>query len=241
MAVQALVLRALAGERPSAGARPATKELEVSGYEAIFKGRTIYTGQRESRLETEATPLYKRILGEAWQALPAPVAAMHSIRGERQLAEGVARVEAGTNIFARLLAAVYGFPRPGEHVPVRVSFQQRDGGEVWERDFAGQRFSTFQYAGKGHADKLLVERFGPVTFWLALVLKQGKLHLVTRRWSVFGIPLPLALAPNSSVYESAEGDDFCFHVEVKHWLAGLLVRYEGKLRVAAPLNERIQV
>jgi hypothetical protein len=57
------------------------------------------------------------------------------------------------------------------------------------------------------------------------------LHLVTCRWSVFGIPLPLALAPKSSVYEDADENDFCFHVEVKHWLLGLIVRYDGKLRV----------
>jgi hypothetical protein len=102
---------------------------------------------------------------------------------------------------------------------------------VWERDFAGRNFSTFQYAGQGYADKLLVERFGPVTFWMALVLKQGELHLVTRRWNIFGIPLPLAWSPNTSAYEYADGDDFCFHVEVKHWLMGLIVRYEGRLQV----------
>jgi hypothetical protein len=230
MAVQALVLRCLAGEKPPAGARPATHELEVSDYKAIFKSRTIYTGQRESGADEDTAPLYKRVLGEAWNALPAPLAAMHNVRGEHK-AEGIARVETGKHPFARLLAALYGFPRAGEHVPIRVTFHRRDGGEVWERDFAGRNFSTFQYAGQGYADKLLVERFGPVTFWMALVLKQGELHLVTRRWNIFGIPLPLAWSPNTSAYEYADGDDFCFHVEVKHWLMGLIVRYEGRLQV----------
>lgn len=78
-----------------------------------------------------------------------------------------------------------------------------------------------------------MESFGPVTFWMALVLKDGKLHSITRRWSVFGILIPLALAPNATVYEYADGDDFCFHVEVKHWLMGLIVRYEGKLQVVS--------
>jgi hypothetical protein len=64
---------------------------------------------------------------------------------------------------------------------------------------------------------------------MALVLKGEELHLVTRRWSIFGIPLPLAFAPSSSVYEYADKDDFCFHVEVKHRLMGLLVRYQGRL------------
>jgi len=233
MAVQALILQGLAGKKADSGARPATQELEVSDYEAIFKNRTIYTGQRESIVDIESVPLYKRILGEAWDALPAPLAALHNVVSAEQKAEGIARVETGKHVFARLLAALYGFPHTGEHVPVKVSFQRKDGGEVWQRDFAGRIFSTVQSEGRGYADKLLVERFGPVIFWMALVLKQGELHYVTRRWSVFGIPLPLAFAPNSSVYEFADGDDFCFHVEVKHWLMGLIVRYEGKL---APLK-----
>jgi len=231
MAIQALILQCLAGREPPTGARAATQELEVSDYDAIFKSRTIYTGQRETIADAASMPLYKRILGEAWDALPAPVAELHNLTTRGLKAEGVARVETGKHPFARLLGTFYGFPRTGEQVPVKVSFQQRDGGELWERDFAGRKFSTFQSEGKGYADKLVIEKFGPVTFWMALVLKHGKLHSVTRRWSVFGIPLPLTLAPRTTVYEYADGDDFCFHVEVKHWLMGLLVRYEGKLRV----------
>jgi len=232
MAVQALILHYLAGKKPPAGARPATQELEVEDYEAIFKSRTIYTGQRESKADAPGpAPLYKQILGEAWEALPAPIAVLHNLTTKKQKAEGIARVETGKNVFAGLLAALYGFPQAGEHVPVKVSFHPRDGDELWQRDFAGRKFSTFQSEGRGYADKLLIEKFGPVTFWMALVLKQGELHYVTRRWSIFGIPLPLVFAPNSTVYEYADGDDFCFHVEVRHWLMGLIVRYEGKLQV----------
>jgi hypothetical protein len=228
MAVQALILQSLDEKKPNAGARPATQELEVSDYEAVFKNRTIYTGKRESITNSESIPLYKRILGEAWDALPAPLSAMHNVLVEHK-AEGIARVETGRSVIARLLAALYGFPRAGEQVPLKVSFHQRDGGEIWERDFAGRKFSTFQSEGRGYADKLLLEKFGPVTFWMALVLKQGELHSVTRRWSIFGVPLPLIFAPNSSVYEYGDGEGFHFHVEVKHWLIGLIVRYEGKL------------
>lgn len=231
MAVQALILHCLAGKMPSSGARPATEELEVSDYEEIFKRRSIYTGQRESKTDVEPAPLYKRVLGGAWDRLPAPLAELHNVLSEERQADGMARVETGKHIFARLLAALYGFPRAGERVPIKVTFLRRDNGEVWQRDFAGRKFSTFQAEGQGSAEKLLVEKFGPVTFWMALVLKGEELHLVTRRWSVFGIPLPLAFAPNSSVYESADGDDFCFHVEIKHWLTGLIVRYEGKLQL----------
>ena len=229
MAVQALVLHCLAGKKPAAGARPATQELEVSDYEAIFKRRTIYTGQRESSSDTELAPLYRRILGEAWDALPAPLAALHNVTSGELKAEGAARVETGKNLFARLIGMLYSFPRAGQQVPVKVSFHRTDHGEIWRRDFAGRKFSTFQSEGGGYADKLLVEKFGPVKFYMALVLKQGELHSVTRHWSIFGIPLPLALSPNACVYEYAEDDDFCFSIEVKHWLLGLLVKYHGKL------------
>ena len=229
MAVQALILHCLAGKKPLPGARPATQELEVPDYEAIFKSRTIYTGQRESKADDEHAPLYKRILGEAWEALPPPLAALHNTISGEMKAEGIARVETGKNLLARLIAAVYSFPRAGEKVPVKVTFQRKDDGELWQRDFAGRRFSTFQSEGQGYTDKLLVEKFGPVTFYMALVLKPGELHSVTLHWSIFGVSLPLAFAPNACVYEYADGNDFCFHVEVKHWLTGLLVKYDGRL------------
>ncbi|HET9906521.1 MAG TPA: DUF4166 domain-containing protein [Anaerolineales bacterium] len=229
MAIQALILHSLDGKKPSSGARPATQELEVSDYDAIFKSRTIYTGQRESRSDSDSAPLYKRLLGEAWDMLPAPLTELHNITSGEHKAVGFARVETGNNLFARLIAVLYNFPQTGDDVPVRVTFRVRDNGEIWERDFAGIKFSTFQAEGSGYADKLLVEKFGPVTFWMALVLKQQEFHLVTRAWSIFGIPLPLAFAPNASVYEYADGNDFCFHVEVTHWLMGLLVRYQGRL------------
>ena len=227
MAILAIILHMLAGKRPSSGARAATRELEVEDYEAIFKTRTIYTGQRESKLD--ATPLYRRILGAAWDALPTPVAAMHNLTTQAGRAEGVARVKRGKNPIGRLIATLFGFPQAGENVSVKVTFQQKDGGELWTRDFAGKKFSSFQTEGRGYADKLLVEKFGPATFWLALVLKDKQLHLITRRWNVFGIPMPLAFSPNASTYEREENGKFCFHVEVKHWLTGLIVKYDGKL------------
>ena len=229
MAVQVLILKSLAGQKPPTGARTATHELEVSDYEEIFKTRTIYTGQRETIADPDSMSLYKRILGDAWDRLPAPLAGLHNITSKELKAEGIARIETGKHPFARLLAALYGFPRAGEQVPVRVVFRRMDDGELWERDFAGRKFSTFQYEGRGYADKLVLEKFGPVTFWMALVLKEGRLHSVTRHWTIFGVNLPLFLAPKASVYEYADGDDFCFHVEVKHWLMGLIVRYEGRL------------
>lgn len=44
MAVEAIVRKCLDGAKPSAGARPATGDLELEDYEALFERRTIYTG-----------------------------------------------------------------------------------------------------------------------------------------------------------------------------------------------------
>jgi hypothetical protein len=46
---------------------------------------------------------------------------------------------------------------------------------------------------------------------------------------VFGIPLPQALAPFGSAYESAEDGRFHFHVEIRLPVIGLIVGYRGWL------------
>ena len=106
-----------------------------------------------------------------------------------------------------------------------------DGVEVWTRDFGGATFSSRQSIGKGRDEALLVERFGPFSFSLALVVDEGKLRLVTRRWSLLGLPLPLALSPRSDAFEEERDGRFRFHVEIGHPLTGLIVRYRGWLRL----------
>jgi hypothetical protein len=56
-----------------------------------------------------------------------------------------------------------------------------------------------------------------------------RLRLVVRRWSVFGIPLPSALAPFGSAFGSAADGRFQFHVEIRLPLIGLVVGYRGWL------------
>ena len=126
-------------------------------------------------------------------------------------------------------ARVIGFPRAGEDVPVTVSFRAEDGREHWQRTFAGRSFASIQEQGRGRFERLLCERFGPLNFGMALVLEDGRMRLVVRRWSVFGIPMPLALAPRGNAYEFAQDGRFHFHVEIGHPFTGLIVRYRGWL------------
>jgi Domain of unknown function (DUF4166)/Saccharopine dehydrogenase NADP binding domain len=229
MACQAIIERCFAARRPMAGARAATADLELEDYEALFARRTIHTGRRT--FDPAATqPLYQRILGDAWDALPAPLRAMHHCAGP-QVAAGQADVLRGRHPLARLVAFAMGFPAAGHQVPVQVVFNPGAGGECWTRTFAGRSFTSFQSAGCGTSAHLLRERFGPLTFDLALVVDGAKLSLVVRRWSLWGLALPLFLAPGGDSYEMVIDDRFHFHVEIRHRLIGLIVSYRGWLEI----------
>jgi hypothetical protein len=175
-----------------------------------------------------AHPLYRRLLGEAWSALPEPVCAMHDFAGER-IADGVATVERGGGALPCLLAWTFGFPQTGRDVALTVSLRAQGGKEIWRRTFADRTFSSIQEAGRGRLEGLLCERFGPFRFGMALVVADGRMSLVTRRWSLFGIPMPVCLAPRGNSYEYEEGGRFRFHVEIVHPIIGLIVAYRGWL------------
>lgn len=227
MAVAAYIHKMLEGHLPLPGARAATRDLELADYERLFAGRSIAWGVRHERL-LDATPLYERILGSAWKDLPAKIRAMHQVQ-TTALAEGRASVERGRGYLARLAGAVVGFPAATADTPVRVRFDVAKAIETWTRSFGAETFHSAQFAGTGRDEGLLCERFGPLTFAMALVLKDGHLSLVLRHWRAFGIPMPMFLCPRSTAHESVEEGRFHFRVEIGHPLTGLIVRYRGWL------------
>ncbi len=226
MAAETIVRHTLAGRRPVAGARAAASDLELEDYDALFARRRIATGCRQPL--PASAPLYRRLLGDAWDALPAPMRAMHDLAAGLT-ATGEATVERGTGLIARCVAWLFGFPPAGKDVPVTVAFTARDGREIWQRTFGGRSFSSTQEEGRGRFERLLCERFGPFALAMALVLDDGRMRLVVRRWAAFGIPMPLALAPTGNAYEYVEDGRFRFHVEIGHPITGLIVAYRGWL------------
>jgi hypothetical protein len=228
MACEAMIRQCLDGRRPPAGARAATRDIELADYEKLFAKRAIRTGTRELTATSTALPLYRRLLGEAYDQIPAPLRAMHDLQTEMTV-QGSATVTRGSGLLARLAAALVGFPRAGEEVPVRVDFKVENGVEHWTRTFAGRAFHSTQEQGRGRSEWLLCERFGPLCVGLAVIVDQGRLRLVVRRWSLLGIPMPRWLAPSSNSYEYAENGRFRFHVEIGHPLTGLIVGYRGWL------------
>jgi Domain of unknown function (DUF4166)/Saccharopine dehydrogenase NADP binding domain len=226
MTAEAIIRNCLADRVPAAGARSAATELELADYQVRFARWRIRCGIREPLPAT--APLYRRVLNEAWGTLPEPLRVMHDLKSTLT-AEGVATVTRGSGLLARCIAALIDFPPAGAGVPVKVTFETQGGGELWRREFAAHAFASTQEEGRGRFAGLLCESFGPLTFGLALVVEDGRMKLVVRRWSFLGLPLPRALAPCGDAYESAEDGRFNFHVEIGHRLTGLIVRYEGWL------------
>lgn len=227
MAIEAIIRKSLAGTSPDIGARTALGALEFADYETLFSSRTIYTGFRGGNAQDE--PIYRQVLGVAFDELPAPVQKLHDATGARNWS-GTAVVERGNGVLATIACRLIGFPKAGQDVPVRVAFRAEGDGERWTREFAGKKFNSLQYPGAGRNAHLLMERFGLATFALALVIKKDKLHLVARSWTFAGIAMPRFMLPTGQTFETAEGESFVFDVDISVPFIGRLVHYRGQLK-----------
>lgn len=227
MAAEALIRKMLSGERPAPGARSAHKDLELADYDVLFARRGIKTGFRATSARDGGTP-YERVLGDAYARLAQPIQALHRFEGAATYA-GRARVTGADNGFGRLVARIVGFPQPSEDCLVDVKLERRDGLETWRRTFDGKSFLSTQEEGQGRWQHLIIERFGPLAFGLAIVVDGGRLRLVPRRWSAFGVPMPQRLAPKIAAYEHDAGERFNFSVDIGLPGVGRIVKYEGWL------------
>ncbi len=224
MAIEAIIRKCLEGQVPALGARPAHHELELADYEAMFVRRGISSGVR-SISEGE---LYERLLGQAYIELPPAIQTVHGTARPLTL-EGRAEVEGATTVLGRIIARAFRLPPGGTDLPVRVTMTRHGIAEVWTREFGRHRMQTTQSEGRGRHDRLIVERFGPARFGMAVVVSAGALSLVLRRWDVLGVPMPRFLMPRVVAGESAPDGRFQFSVEIALPLVGRLVRYRGWL------------
>lgn len=225
MAAEWVIRQHLAGRKHEPGARTATLTLE--DYEGLFRSREIYAGIREDLPDIPA-PLYKKILGPAWDTLPEQIRAIHDVLSEKSFT-GAATITRGGNPLAWLACRIMSFPKAGENIPLKVTFTVKDGVETWARDFGGQKFFSRQYTGKGRSDRLVAECFGPLEFGIAITTDEGRLNLVLRRWAFCGIPLPMWLCVRAESYETVENGKFLFNVRMWHPLTGNIIHYRGWL------------
>ena len=157
---------------------------------------------------------------------------LHSVIDQRQWA-GLAQIERGQGRLSWLVGAVLRFPPAGRDVPVTVTMDRRGQGEVWTRRFGSHSFrSTLSRPRRGPG---LVERFGPLSFRIALKAGPDGLHYpVTQGWCL-GIPLPGWLLPDSDTVEAVDTQGrVTFDVCLSHRWTGLVVRYRGWLADTHP-------
>jgi hypothetical protein len=219
LAVPPIAERILSCAEPP-GARDAGLSLTLEDYEPLLAELSVRHAVEEHSLPA---PLYRRVMGAAFDALPGPVRRMHDPTGEAP-AQGEAVVTGADNALGRVVARLMGFPPAGTH-PLEVTMEEHRGTETWTRDFGGRRFSSRLSQEGRH----LVESFGPLSFRFDLPGGPEGLTMVMRGWSAFGVPLPLALAPRSEAREWAEGGRFRFDVPISLPLLGRLVHYRGWL------------
>ncbi|MEM7206579.1 MAG: DUF4166 domain-containing protein [Pseudomonadota bacterium] len=229
MAAKALILKILNGRKPEIGARAALSEIELSDYESLFSQHKIASSVHcENTLESESY-LYQKVLRTAYRDLHKNIQTMHKFKA-RKTVRGKATVVRGNSWLSKLIAHLIGFPAATDNIDVEVTFTRDKEQELWQRKFGTYRFESVQEFGKGRFDGLLVERFGFLTFGLALLVHDGNLYLQPQRWTCFGIPMPCGLLPRGNTYETTDDlGRFQFHVEIVAPLAGLIVKYIGWL------------
>ena len=98
----------LAGAIP-AGARDAGRLLDLAQFEPLFASISI---RHETTIIPLPDPLYRRVMGPVFDALPDAVRAMHRVCGDGG-ASGEARVETGSNRLARAVARIMPIPARG--------------------------------------------------------------------------------------------------------------------------------
>ena len=169
-------------------------------------------------------PLYRRLLGARFEALPARVRELHDVTAT-SIWTGRADVERGLSLPSRMMATLFGLPPAGRDQTLRVTFEPVDGKEIWSRAFGNAVFRSVQY----ERDGLLNERVGPSTFVFKLDASPGGVALNLQGVRFLGVPLPRFLVPTVRTLESERGGHYHFEVEASLPVLGRIVRYVGWL------------
>ncbi len=216
-----LLAQRLAAGTLEIGAYAALGILSVDAFEAQFRALGFETEIIEP---AGRAPLYRRVMGDAFDRLPNTVRQIHTFAGAG-LAEGRASVTRGTNPIARMVARVFGFPAAGDNIPLSVRFFERDGRETWERRFGDRTFaSELSFDGE-----VLIERFGVLRFGFELRETSNGFGMHLRRWWCGPVPMPLPFGPKGVAEESEVDQRFHFDVPISLPGVGLIVHYRGWL------------
>ena len=217
------------GTLPWRGAAPCTGFIPYDAIAAEFGHHNITTQTREI---PAPAPLFRRLLGDAYDALPPAIRQAHEVHGVLVL-EGKADAASPDNFLGALIAQLFRLPRSGSNMPVRVEMRSEDdGSETWTRIYPGVTMrSNLRNADPGthQVDEVL----GPLTIRLQWKPTERGLQLETLGARLFGCPLPDFLRPRSHASETVGADgQFHFDVPIALPLIGTIVHYTGQSEAA---------
>ena len=170
--------------------------------------------------------LFRELLGESLDRVPAPIRALHEAALPRRF-EGRAQVRAAQGWLARGLARVVGLPGRDLDAPVAVTIERDGDAEVWTRHFPPRpmRSRLWQRGGVLH------EQLGPVLLRFRLQADDEGLSWQPLSARSAGAPVPAARLRGISARESLRDGRYGFAVGARLPGLGHVVAYEGWLDV----------
>jgi hypothetical protein len=220
-----LLIRKLTIGDPSPGARPCLGEFSLEDIESTLTRLSAHAYRSESIEPT----LYEQILGSEYHRLPYAIRRLHDIH-DREEYHGEATVVVGRSWLSRACVRFMRLPREVDRVSLHVIIERTENGERWTRRFGAHEFSSRLKRPRDFEPGVIIERFGMLSFRLALVASKSGLSMPIESAYVFGLRLPYWLTPTSSTYEKIdETGRFRFDVDVALPWVGRIVRYVGWL------------
>jgi hypothetical protein len=211
------------------GAGPCAGVIPYAAIAAEFGHHNIKTQTREI---SAPAPLFRRLLGNAYDALPPVIRRAHEVHGVLVL-EGKADAASPDHVLGILIARLFRLPRSGSDMPVRVEMRSEDdGSETWTRIYPGvtMRSNLRNADSRTHQ---VTEVLGPLSIRLQWNASERGLQLQTISARMFGCPLPDFLRPRSHASETVGADgQFHFDVPIALPLIGTIVHYKGSLKPA---------
>ncbi len=178
-------------------------------------------------------PLFRRILGDAFDALHEPLQRFHALEGHHRL-QGHCSVRGADSSAARWLARALGLPPANPGCPLLFEHRTDIEGETWTRYFRDRTMrSVLREQPAGH----LSECLGVVRLIFALDCRDGSLHMTLCGIHALGLRWPRRWLPEMWAREVGRGDSLQFDIGARLGALGLLVAYSGQLdlRSAEPV------
>lgn len=175
--------------------------------------------------------IFKQLLGADYQQLPSIVQEFHD--SPHNIWQGKATAGGATNLLAKLIRKIIGFPEPADELAVTVSVSfTGDGKERWTRNFGGKEFFSILALDPNNPQQMS-ERFGLINHYFTLEVKDEWLCWRLRYCTCLGIKLPKCLQPKVVANEGlSTAGNYQFIAKVTLPIIGVLVDYQGNLNKA---------